>query len=32
MSYKHLSLKERHHIELGCRKSTSQNEISKTLG
>ena len=32
MSYKHLSLEERHYIELERRKGTSQNEIAKTLG
>lgn len=32
MSYKHLSLEERHYIEIEQQKGTSQNEIAKSLG
>ena len=32
MSYKHLSLEERHYIEIELKKGTSQNQIAKSLG
>ena len=32
MSYKHLSLEERHYIEIELKKGVSQNEIAKSLG
>jgi len=32
MSYKHLSLEERHYIELSLKEGVSQNKISETLG
>ena len=32
MSYKHLSLEERHYIEIETKKGTSQSDIAKALG
>jgi IS30 family transposase len=32
MSYKHLSLEERHYIEIEHKKGTSQKDIAKALG
>lgn len=32
MSYKHLSLEERHYIEIELKKGSSQNQIAKSLG
>ena len=32
MSYKHLSLEERHYIELSLKEGVSQNKISDMLG
>jgi len=32
MSFKHLSLEERHYIEVELKKGVSQKEIAKSLG
>jgi IS30 family transposase len=32
MSYEHLSLEERHHIEIELKAGTSMNQIEKALG